>query len=51
MSSIKRIFAVTAIAGSVLWMGCDPSKAELDSTKAQLQTITAERDGLKTQAQ
>jgi hypothetical protein len=28
---------------------CDPSKAELDKTKADLQTVTTERDGLKTQ--
>src|SRR3954447_12211465 len=30
-------------------MGCDQSKAELDSTKQQLQAVTTERDGLKTQ--
>jgi chromosome segregation ATPase len=38
---------VLVIAGALV--GCDQSKAELDKTKADLVTVTAERDSLKTQ--
>jgi hypothetical protein len=42
---------VTALAAFLIFgsMACDPSKPELDKTKAELATITAERDNLKTQ--
>jgi hypothetical protein len=42
---------VTALASILLFgsLACDPSKPELDKTKAELATITAERDNLKTQ--
>jgi hypothetical protein len=40
------ILSLLAVAAAV---GCDQSKAELDSTKTQLTAVTGERDGLKTQ--
>ena len=48
MTGIKGtlILSVLAVAAAV---GCDQSKAELDSTKTQLTAVTTERDGLKTQ--
>lgn len=46
--SIKNVVGALLLAGLGL-AGCDQSKAELDSTKQQLQTVTAERDSLKTQ--
>jgi chromosome segregation ATPase len=39
--------AATSLLVGVL--GCDPSKAELDRTKQELQSVTAERDNLKSQ--
>ena len=44
---MTRIIGVLALAGFGL-VGCDQSKAELDSTKQQLTAVTAERDSLKT---
>ena len=46
MISMKTFFAVTTLSAGLMFFGCDQSKAELDSTKAQLTTVTAERDGL-----
>jgi chromosome segregation ATPase len=40
------VLAAFLVFGSV---ACDPSKPELDKTKAELATVTAERDGLKSQ--
>ena len=44
--AIKNVVGAAASIGLV---GCDQSKAELDSTKQQLATVTTERDSLKTQ--
>jgi vacuolar-type H+-ATPase subunit D/Vma8 len=46
--NVRNLTALAAflVFGSV---ACDPSKPELDKTKAELATITAERDGLKSQ--
>jgi hypothetical protein len=47
-----RIRSLTLAAATSLLLGvigCDPSKAELDRTKQELQTVSAERDGLKSQ--
>lgn len=44
----KNILAALALL-AVSTVACDPSKAELDKTKGDLQTVTAERDSLKTQ--
>ena len=47
-----RIRSLTLAATTSLLLGvlgCDPSKAELDKTKQELQTMTAERDALKSQ--
>jgi chromosome segregation ATPase len=46
--------AIKSLVGALALMslgvvGCDQSKAELDSTKQQLQAVTAERDSLKSQ--
>lgn len=38
-----------ALAGPLLFGGCDASKAELQTTKTKLTAITTERDGLKAQ--
>jgi outer membrane murein-binding lipoprotein Lpp len=46
--AIKNVVGALALIGLGL-AGCDQSKAELDSTKQQLQAVTAERDSLKTQ--
>ena len=46
--TMKTIMGVLVLATLGL-VGCDQSKAELDSTKQQLQSVTAERDSLKTQ--
>lgn len=48
--SMKKVLgvAVVLVATSAL-AGCDQSKPELESTRKQLQTVTMERDGLKTQ--
>jgi hypothetical protein len=46
-----KIGTITALAAFLFVgsIGCDQSKEELDKTKAQLTSVTAERDGLKTQ--
>jgi hypothetical protein len=41
--------ALLAALGLFSLAGCDPSKAELELTKQQLATVTAERDQLKGQ--
>jgi chromosome segregation ATPase len=41
------VLAAFVFLGSVT--GCDPSKEELEKTKTQLTSVTAERDGLKGQ--
>jgi outer membrane murein-binding lipoprotein Lpp len=46
--AMKNVVGALALIGLGL-AGCDQSKAELDSTKQQLQAVTAERDSLKTQ--
>ena len=44
MLSIQKIMSVSALAFVCALVGCDTSKAELDATKGQLQTVSAERD-------
>jgi len=44
MKSILMCIGMVALLG-----GCDQSKAELDSTKSTLASVTQERDNLKTQ--
>ena len=46
--AIKHLMGAALLVGLGL-AGCDQSKAELDSTKQQLQAVTAERDSLKSQ--
>lgn len=46
--AIKNVMGALVLASLGL-VGCDQSKAELDSTKQQLTSVTAERDSLKTQ--
>ena len=46
--AIKNVVGALLLA-SIGLVGCDQSKAELDSTKQQLTSVTAERDSLKTQ--
>jgi hypothetical protein len=42
---------LTALSAFLIFgtFACDPSKPELDKTKAELTTVTAERDSLKSQ--
>jgi septal ring factor EnvC (AmiA/AmiB activator) len=48
--SIRNLVGALVVASLGLGtVGCDQSKAELDSTKQQLQSAQAERDSLKTQ--
>ena len=48
MKALK--LASLAVAVAVFGMvGCDQSKAELDKTKAQMMTVTSDRDALKGQ--
>ena len=49
MRTIKTIGITSVLAVLLGVSGCDQSKAELDSTKQQLQTVTTERDNLKSQ--
>jgi hypothetical protein len=49
-----KLFTLTLLVAGVALGACDRSKAErakaeLDTTKQQLQTVAAERDGLKTE--
>ena len=46
---LHTMFLGSALAAAVMIGGCDSSKAELERTKADLATVTTERDGLKTQ--
>jgi len=46
---IRSLTLATATSLLLGVLGCDPSKAELDKTKQELQTVTAERDSLKSQ--
>ena len=48
MSITKSLF-VPVLLASIALAGCDQSKAELESTKQQLQIVSGERDVLKTQ--
>lgn len=47
MTSATKFAMALMVTG--LFTGCDPSKAELETTKATLATTTADRDTLKTQ--
>jgi hypothetical protein len=46
---ISTVLGVVGLGLLSLVAACDPSKAELDKTKADLATLTGERDNLKTQ--
>jgi len=46
---LHTMFLGSALVAAVAMGGCDSSKAELEKTKADLATVTTERDGLKTQ--
>jgi outer membrane murein-binding lipoprotein Lpp len=46
---LQTMFLGSALVAAVAIGGCDSSKAELEKTKADLATVTTERDGLKTQ--
>jgi len=46
--AIKNVLGALLLV-SVGLVGCDQSKAELETTKTQLTSVTAERDALKTQ--
>ncbi len=49
MSLMNKLLGISALAILCATAGCDQSKAELEATKQTLQTLTGERDGLKTQ--
>ena len=46
---VHTMFLGTALVAAFALGGCDSSKADLEKTKADLATVTTERDGLKTQ--
>ena len=46
---VHTMFLGSALVAAVALGGCDSSKADLEKTKADLATITTERDGLKAQ--
>jgi chromosome segregation ATPase len=46
---LHAMFLGSALVAAVAMGGCDSSKADLEKTKADLATVTAERDGLKSQ--
>jgi outer membrane murein-binding lipoprotein Lpp len=46
---IHTMFLGSALAAAVAIGGCDSSKADLEKTKADLATVTTERDALKAQ--
>ena len=48
MSMTKSLF-VPVLLASIAFAACDQSKAELEATKQQLQTVSLERDNLKAQ--
>lgn len=45
----SNLFLGAALAGGMAAGACDNSKADLDRTKADLATVTTERDSLKSQ--
>lgn len=49
VNTASRGIVAVALAGPLLFGGCDASKAELQATKTQLTALTMERDGLKAQ--
>jgi uncharacterized protein (DUF3084 family) len=49
MSLMNKLLGTSALAIMCATAGCDASKPELEATKQTLQTVTGERDGLKTQ--
>jgi septal ring factor EnvC (AmiA/AmiB activator) len=49
MSMTKILSVAVVLVATAALTACDQSKAELDSTRHQLQTMTMERDSLKTQ--
>jgi hypothetical protein len=46
---LHTMFLGSALVAAVAIGGCDSSKPELEKTKADLATVTTERDGLKAQ--
>ena len=44
-----RLFSKMMVVGALAFAGCDKSKEELGQVQQQLQTVTSERDSLKTQ--
>jgi septal ring factor EnvC (AmiA/AmiB activator) len=46
---LHTMFLGSALVAAVALGGCDPSKADLEKTRADLATVTTERDGLKAQ--
>jgi septal ring factor EnvC (AmiA/AmiB activator) len=51
MATMKTLGIAVVLAATGALAGCDQSKAELEATKQQLQTVTMERDSLKTELQ
>jgi septal ring factor EnvC (AmiA/AmiB activator) len=51
MSTMKILSVAVVLAATGVLPACDQSKAELDSTKKQLQTVTMERDSLRNELQ
>jgi hypothetical protein len=49
VDTAARGILAMALAGPLLFCGCDASKAELQATRNQLTAVTLERDGLKVQ--
>jgi hypothetical protein len=47
--SFKPLFSVILAGALLVTAACDPSKPELDKTKTELTTVSAERDSLKAQ--
>ena len=48
---MKTLSVAVVVAATSVLAACDQSKAELDSTRQQLQTVTMERDSLKNELQ
>ncbi len=46
---VHTMFLGSALVAAFALGGCDSSKADLEKTKADLATVTTERDGLKAQ--
>jgi ABC-type oligopeptide transport system substrate-binding subunit len=47
--SFKPLLSVIMAGALLVTVACDPSKPELDKTKAELTTVSADRDSLKGQ--